>query len=257
MKYYVLGPLTAVAFTALVAGSTPANAQFACSPPTVTSGAEFHLTSTAKFGATRPAGVAVEVFAGAGAPRGLTILNWAASDVLVRLPGDIPPGPYGVRITTPAGTPQQNPSCVTVRAVVSAPIRPTTAAAGTVVATLTGAVDGDPPCTGTTMITLWGSHFRPGTESVRHIGWPGETLVLVGAPAWASGKTVVELGGTRGAYPPVRPTASPRLVILDQGTMQLTLDRCILLWPGLKARIWFPDGTKSAWQPVRTAWDHP
>lgn len=243
----------AVALAALAAGAIPANAQFACSPATVSAGAEFHLTSGARFGSTQPAGVTVEVFAAAGAPRRLTIRNWTSSDVLVRMPADIPGGAYGVRITTPSGPPQQNPSCVTVRTLVSAPLRPRTAVTGTVAARLDTAIDADLLCPGPTKITLWGSNFTPGTESSSHIGWPGERFV--GSSGWVSGKTMVELGAARDAFPLLLRPIRPQLVIQDAGTMYFTVSQCVLLFPGLKARIWFPDGTKSDWQRVRTDWD--
>jgi len=242
----------AVALAAIAAGATPANAQFACSPATVSAGAEFHLTSGARFGSTQPAGAAVEAFAAAGSPRRLTIRSWTASDVLVRLPVDMPDGAYGVRVTTPAGLPQQNPSCVTVRTLVPA-LRPRTAVPGTVAARLNYALDADMLCPGPTRITLWGSNFTPGTESSSHIGWPGERLL--GLSGWTSGKTMVELGAARDAFPLLLRPIRPQLVIQDAGTMYFTVSQCVLLFPGLKARIWFPDGTKSDWQRVRTDWD--
>lgn len=256
MKPCALVLTIAVALAALAAGASPANAQFACSPATVPAGAEFHLTSGSRFGSTQPAGVAVEAFAGAGSPRRLTIRNWTSSDVLVRLPVDIPNGVYGVRITTPTGPPQQNPSCVTVRTLASAPLRPRTAVAGAVAAKLDTAIDADVLCPGPTKITLWGSNFTPGTESSRHLGWPTERLIGGASSVWISGKTMVELGAARDAFPLLVRPIRPQLVIQDAGTMYFTVSQCVLLFPGLKARIWFPDGTKSDWQRVRTDWDH-
>ncbi|MHB8835082.1 MAG: hypothetical protein ACYC9Y_05160 [Candidatus Methylomirabilia bacterium] len=246
----------AVALAALAGGASTASAQFSCSPATVSAGAEFHLTSAARFGSTQPAGVAVEAFAGAGSPLRLTIRNWMSSDVLVRLPAGMPNGVYGVRITTPAGPPQQNPSCVTVRTLVPAPLRPRTAGTGAVAARLDTAIDADLLCPGPTKITLWGSNFTPGTESSQHLGWPTERLIGGTASAWISGKTMVELGAARDAFPLLVRPIRPQLVIQDAGTMYFTVSQCVLLFPGLKARIWFPDGTKSEWQRVRTDWDH-
>jgi hypothetical protein len=66
---------------------------------------------------------------------------------------------------------------------------------------------------------------------------------------------MVELGAARDAFPLLRRPIRPQLVIQDAGTMYFTVSQCVLLFPGLKARIWLPDGTKSEWQRVRTDWD--
>jgi hypothetical protein len=233
---------------AALAVAPGAEAQFACSPTRLSAGAQLHLTSAGTFGASMPARFTATAANDRGVSTPLSILSWAASDVTVRVPAGLAPGAYAVVLAAPGAPPQRQPACFTVvPALVAAPLAPRTVSAGVVLSTLDMAVDGDLPCSGDTKITLWGKHFRAGTEARAEA--PG---------GWISGRTAVELGGEGRPYPVIARTwAPPRLVVRDPGTIEVTLSRCILLVPGLKVRLWFPDGTKSAWQTVRTEWNHP
>jgi hypothetical protein len=234
----------AIAAAALFLGSAAAPAQLTCTPSRLLAGAELRIGSPGAFGVS-PSGEVRLTYrntAGGSATAFTGPRSWSAREVAFLLPAGLADGVYEVVLSSPAGA-LRNPSCFTVGpAFVAAPLAPRTVVAG-VVRTLDMAVDGDLPWEGDTKITLWGKNFQPGTEA--------------SGPPWTAGKTWVELSGDGRPYPPTTRTfAPPRIVIRDAGTIEYTTTKYVLLIPGLKARVWFPDGTKSAWQYVRTDWDH-
>jgi hypothetical protein len=222
-----------------------ARAQLTCAPARLRAGFELRIDSPGAFGASPSAGVVLtyrNTAGGTATPFGAAH-SWSAGEVSFLLPVGFPTGTYEVVLSSPAGAALRNPACFTVDpALVAAPLARRTVVAGGA-HTLDMAVDGDLPWDGDTKITLWGKNFQPGTEA--------------SGPPWTAGKTWVELSGDGRPYPPTTRTfAPPRIVIRDAGTIEVTVSKYILLIPGLKARVWFPDGTKSAWQYVRTDWDH-
>lgn len=238
----------AVLAAGLVAGGE-ARAQLTCTPNRLRAGEELRIGSPGAFGGTPSADITISYSNTAGtinrhfgSPR-----SWSASAVAFLLPTDLPDGAYGVVLSSPGGA-LRNPTCFTIGPPLVAVTTIRGPVAGITLATLDTVVDGDLPCTGDTMITLWGKNFQPGTEAA-----------AAGPPAtsWTVGKTMVELAGEGRPYPPLtRPFSPPRIAIRNAGTIEYTISRCILLMPGLKARVWFPNGTKSAWQHVNTEWDH-
>jgi hypothetical protein len=229
----------------LVAGGE-ARAQLTCTPNRLRAGEEIRIGSPGAFGGAPSAEVTLSYSNATGSinrhfgsPRA-----WSTREVAFLLPSNLPDGVYGVTLSSPAGA-LRNPTCFTI----GPPLVGVTTIrgpAGVALATLDTVVDGDWPCTGETMIRLWGKRFTPGTEAA-------------GVPslAWTAGKTMVEFAGDARPFPLLRdPGIAPRMSIRDAGTIEYTTSRCILLLPGLKARIWFPDGTKSAWQYVMTEWNH-
>jgi hypothetical protein len=239
--------LFAVVAAGLVAGGE-ARAQLSCTPAHLRAGAEIRIGSPGAFGGSPSADVVLTYrnTAGGTAARFGAPRSWNTREVAFLLPSDVATGVYEVVLSSPAGA-LRNPSCFTVDPpLVVAPIAPRTVIVASVLRSLDEAVDGDLPCTGDTMITLWGKNFQPGTEGG----------VINPAANWVAGKTMVELGGGVPYPPPTRPLFSPpRIAIRNAGTIEYTISRCILLMPGLKARVWFPDGTKSAWKTVRTDWN--
>ena len=113
-----------------------------------------------------------------GSPR-----SWSASAVAFLLPTDLPDGAYAVGLSSPGGA-LRNASCFTIGPPLVAVTTIRGPVVGVVLATLDTVVDGDLPCTGDTMMTLWGKRFTPGTEAT---GIPSS--------AWMVGKTMVELAG--------------------------------------------------------------
>lgn len=234
----------------LLLGSVGARAQLTCTPAHLRAGSELRIGSPGAFGGAPSADVVLTYrrTAGGAAARFGSPRSWSTREVAFLLPPDLAAGTYEVVLSSPAGA-LRNPSCFTVDPViVAAPLAPRTAVAGVVVPTLDGAIDGDWPCPGTTTINLTGKRLSPGTEAAG-----------VYSSSWSPGKTAIEIGaeGPVSYFPPLRPSAAPRLVIRDAGHMELTVSRCMLLIRGLKVRAWFPDGTKSVWQSVWTEWNHP
>jgi hypothetical protein len=247
-----VSPLRFLGAAVLLVGSAAARAQLACSPAHLAGGGELRVTSPGAFGVSPSSDVTLtyrNTTAGGPAVRFPTTRAWSASAITFLFAVDaLAPGAYEVVLSSPAGA-LRNPTCFTV----DPPLRAITsirgpAASSIPTATLDIVVDGDWPCDGETKITLWGTRFTPGTEAGG-----------LDASAWRSGKTMVEIGyeGAASAGMPPTAIAIARLAIRDAGTMEFTVSRCLLMLPRLKVRVWFPDGTKSAWQYVRTAWDHP
>jgi hypothetical protein len=238
--------LASILAAGLLAGGE-ARAQLTCTPNRLLAGAELRIESPGAFGGSPSSDVVLtyrKATGGSpvsfGAPR-----SWSAREVAFLLPAGLADGAYEVVLTSPAGA-LRNPACFTIGPpLVAITTLRGPAAASIPTATLDMAVDGDLVCDGDTKITLWGKGFQAGTEAAS-----------VAPAGWTSGKTAVEFSGGR-PYPPItRPYGPPRLVVRDPGTIEVTLTRCVLLIPDLKIRLWFPDGTKSAWKYPRTDWDH-
>jgi len=237
----------------LLAGGE-ARAQLACTPGNLThGGGELRITSPGAFGGSPSAEVVLtyrNTTAGGTAVGFPGSRTWSASAVTYLFAtGALRPGTYEVVVSSPAGA-LRNPSCFTVDAPLTAITTIRGPSAGSIPsATLDIVVDGDWPCDGLTKITLWGHGFTPGTEGT------GINPVR----DWTSGKTMVEISaeGRPSAGMPPDAGAGGRIVVRDPGTIEFTVSKCLLMLPGLKARVWLPDGTKTAWQQVRTAWDHP
>jgi hypothetical protein len=228
-----------------------ARAQLTCTPARLAAGAEIRIGSPGAFGGAPSAEVSLTYRNTAGgSPASFgPARSWTSREVAFVLPAGLANGVYEVVLSSPAGA-LRNPACFTV----GPPLIAITTIRGPVAASIASAtldivVDGDWPCDGLTKITLWGHGFAPGTEGT------GINPVR----DWRSGRTMVEIAaeGRPSAGMPPDAGAGARIVVRDPGTIEFTVSKCLLMLPGLKVRVWLPDGTKTAWQHVRTAWDHP
>ena len=235
---------------ALLLGSAAAPAQLTCTPSRLLAGAELRIGSPGAFGGS-PSSDVVLTYRRAtggspvrfGAPR-----SWSAREVAFLLPAGLADGVYEVLLSSPAGA-LRNAACFTIGPPLVAITTIRGPVPGIALPTLDIVVDGDWPCDGETKITLWGKLFTPGTEGT------GINPVR----DWRAGRTMVEISaeGRPSAGMPPSAGAGGRIVIRDPGTIEFTVSKCLLMLPGLKVRVWLPDGNKTAWQQVRTAWDHP
>jgi len=98
-------------------------------------------------------------------------------------------------------------------------------------------------CHDTVRLRLSGIQFVPGTEVPTHPGRPASRT-------WRPGLTVVETGET--ASDPAEPHGQGMAVRIRSTTLiEVEVDLCFVLRYDAMVRIWFPDGSKSEWSPLR------
>jgi hypothetical protein len=230
---------------ALLVGAAPrAEAQLVCSPATVSAGADLHLTSAGRFGASMPAGLTVAAVNAGGTSTPLAVRSWTASNVTVQLPAGLSPGSYAVLLSTPAGPPQRQAACFTVTpTIVAAPLAPRSVVAGVVLPSLSRAEMNVYPCARDIVIRMTGTGFTPGSgyAAPNHYRLELER-------AWSSGLTMVETATDATGPDPYFNSFIENVAVTSPTHLEARMSLgCFGENAGARLRIWFPDGTKSAW----------
>jgi hypothetical protein len=236
----------AAAAAALAATPALADDTFTCVPDKVSAGQQVAIKFPGHPGifGGGAGGNSWVAYRARGVSGRLKIRSWGADGVEVVTPKSMAPGPVGVDVVAaghhlpgPAGACFQ---IVVAGASIRGPAAPVAHQALTRVTTLDG------PCYRDARITLTGTRFIPRSEeppwgSGRHISF------MPMASRWHIGATMVELADDDPAGDEFWTAYISGLRIRSSTMMELTVGECFVTAPGARARIWFPDGTKSAW----------
>jgi hypothetical protein len=245
--------LAAAAAAAAALGAAPALADdaFMCVPNKVSAGQAITIKFPGHpgiFGHGPSSGSWVGYEAGAASGQ-FKITSWTPDGIEVVTPKSISPGPVAVDVVV-AGHHLPGPAggCFEI----TVPVAPLRGIAAPVARqALTRVSTSDYPCRRDATITLVGTRFKPGTEKPP---W-GSGRVIRFEPMetrWQRGTTMVELGTTSDpGGSQFYTTYVSGLRIKSPTLMELTVTQCFVTQPGAKARIWFPDGAKSAWVNLR------
>ena len=227
---------------ALAAGPAQrAASQLTCTPAHLTGGGELRITSPGAFGAS-PSGDVVLTYrnttAGGSPARFPATRAWSASAVTFLFAVDVlTVGTYEVVLSSPAGA-LRNPACFRVDPALTAITTIRGSVPGVAHPTLTLARDTENLCFVPTTITLLGTRFSPGTEQPPPAGGFTDT-------SWIAGKTLAEVADESGAT-----RGGARLLIRSDNLIEATTSQCVRFWTNAKIRLWFPDGSRSAWQRI-------
>jgi hypothetical protein len=236
----------AAAAAALAATPVLADDTFTCVPDKVSAGQQVAIKFPGHpgiFGGGAGGNSWVAYRAGGVSGR-FKIKSWGPDGVEIVTPKSISPGPVAVDVVAEGHhLPAPATACfqiVVAGALVRGPAAPVAKQALTRVTTL------DVQCGRDAKITLTGTRFTPRSEeppwgSGRHI------FFMPMASRWHIGATMVELAENDPAGGEFWTAYISGLRIESSTRMDLTVNECFLGKAGAKARIWFPDGTKSAW----------
>ena len=252
--------MTAVAFIQVA----PADAQNACIPTVVAPPepgfklvpVHAGLDPRTGFGPSPPPGANIQLRNTAtGAVTRLPWSTWEWDRIVLPVPGTVPNGTYDVTLNEATGSTHHAyvfPNCVAVNrpdfhALVGEPVavaRPSLSLAQTP----------DQVCDRTATIRLTGIGFTPGTEQPVAGSWRGEPASFEPmSRRWHRGATMVELGTDDPRGADFYTAWIQSLRIYNARTMELTIQICYILENGVKARIWFHDGSQRPWVPITLA----
>ncbi len=236
-----------------------ARAQLTCTPARLAAGAEIRIGSPGAFGGAPSAEVALTYrnTAGGGSARFGPARSWTSREVAFLLPAGLANGVYEVVLSSPAGA-LRNPACFTI----GPPIVAVTVARAPVgvapSASVFSVTSPDKPCLGNATLNITGMGFQPGTEvasyavshppagTLREVTSPGDGPL---APVWRHGITMLEATADGPYANDYWTNLIYTLRITGPASMQATMPKCFVLEHGAKLRVWFPDGTRSAWVP--------
>jgi hypothetical protein len=240
--------LAALAAAAALA-ATPALADdtFTCVPDKVAAGQQVAIKTVhhpGLFGSGPGPTSWVEYQVGTRTGR-LPVVSWTPNRIIVSTPTGIGPGPVKVSVVVGGSAIEgPQPGCFGIPAVV-APLRGI--AAPVVRQALTRVEARDWPCNRNMTITLGGTGFSPGTEQPTWGGRRDSRRVPM-EDRWRTRTTMVELGVGNDEGAADYWTSFVSGVRINSSTsMDVRVSQCFVTEADAKARIWFPDGSKSDW----------